>query len=265
MPYPVLGSIPPDVYFGEGENNGHMNLMTADEKIKELQTIIDQRDQHYEPMGKENNQFEVISQLENKLQEVMQVNEKLVEEIHDNKYVTPGVKTKLEQEFTETESQLESKIADVMEKMGNGVQNVRLVQDIVGQSMAQFRDRISTDIENDLGLPQNRYSNSVKLSESSSEAGLTPRAIQSTYSSTFDYQFANSGKSRGYENDVSSSSNPASKPVNKKSTKHFHKPKTYKSTTSQKHLTPNGGKKTKANSKYLNFIDSGKRKQQEYF
>jgi hypothetical protein len=262
LPYPVLGALPPDVIFGDHEaRNAMMNLMTADEKIEELQQIIDTREHSETPNGKENDQYEVVRQLENKLTEVMQVNDRLVDELHDKNYMDPGVKTKLERDFLQTEQQLEAKIANVMNKMGSGMQNVRLIQDIVGQSMAQFKNKIAVDIENESFRPEMRTSRDLKRSLSSSEGLSTPKSIQGTYSSTFDSQFAAS-KSRGFDNMVSSSSKLATKPVNRKSAKHFYKPKpkSSKNSTSQKHL--NTVKKAKTNSKYLNFIDSSKGKNQ---
>ena len=93
-----------------------MNLMTVDKKVEELQNIIDQRDHNYSKIAKENNQISTIKQLEFRLNEVMKVNKALIDELHDKNYVNQEVKTRLEEEYLQTENRLGAKISNVIEK-----------------------------------------------------------------------------------------------------------------------------------------------------
>lgn len=218
MPYPVLGVIPPDALFGDSDTkNVMMNFkMTADEKVEELQNILDQRDHSYSGTGKENDQNSYIKQLEFRLNEVMKVNKALIDELHDKNYVNQDVKTRLEQEYLQTENQLEAKISNVIEKMGSGIQDSNLIHTILKNETLHRNS--SHKLLKSRSKP--------KRSDSSSDNSGTPKSIQGTYASTFEAQMI-SHKNRNRNIEMISNPNllVASKPVNKKSSKHYHKPK----------------------------------------
>ena len=139
LPYPVLGAIPPDVIFGEDEDQDIiMNLMTADEKVDELQNIINQKIENSEngyTEGKENlDEYGKIRQLESRLDEVVKENENLIDELQDRKFEVYKLKNKnetKEEAFESVETELEDKIGDALKKFGMSNKNISNVQKLI--------------------------------------------------------------------------------------------------------------------------------------
>lgn len=273
LPYPVLGAIPPGSLFGDHDmNNDMIHLMTADEKIEELQNIIDQRDQNNYAFGKENNQNETVKHLEHSVKQLMKVNEALVTELHDKNYMNQDIQNKIEREANKTEHQLETRITDAMVKMGNSSKNAQIMKDLISHIMNQFKNSIivETNTSNNNNIHEairksesfkpTLHKKTLKRSNSSSESGGTPKSNQGTYSSTFDAQVLGS-KTNRIETPMHSTPKMATKPINKMSNKHYYKPKKQSNTAnSQKQLSSTKSGKSKANSKYLNFIEGPKSK-----
>jgi predicted nuclease with TOPRIM domain len=135
LPYPVIGAIPPDVIFGEDEDQDILtNLMTADEKVEELQNIINQKNDVNGGLreGKENiDEYGKIRQLENRLDEVVKENEKLIDELQDRKFEVYKLKNQhqcKDEIFDTVENEIGDAITEVMKRMGNSKKSVQAVQ-----------------------------------------------------------------------------------------------------------------------------------------
>lgn len=248
--------------------------MTAEEKIAELQSIIDQKENNRYASDKENQENERVAQLEGRLRDVVKVNEMLIDELNDRKYRQPDVRDRIESEVNRTEREMEARIVEVMRNISGSEKNVGLVQDVVSQAMSQFKDKISRDQDSD--GEDNRYfeerfrksesfqpfqPHNQKFQRSSSNNSESPKSIQGTYASTFDAHIVSS-KPKKLETSIKSTPKLTPKPVSKKSSNHYYKPKSNKSKTAASQKQLSGVKKPK-NTKYLNFIDLNKNKEAE--
>lgn len=254
--------------------------MASDEIIEELQKIAYQSNGMHKrlaPEDKENlHELDRVRQLETRLDEVVKENETLIDELQDKKLEVYKLKNKTQtwkEVYDDVELALEDKIAEMMKRMGNSKKNISTIQSLISKTMSDFRTKITSESESDVW----NYQGSLKKSESfqpltgrqhlkksssnSSASQDTSKSIQGTYSHTFDTQYLAS-KSKIYEKSVRNTPNLTMKSITNKSnnaSQNKSAKKGHKSSISQKQLS--SCKKPNA-SKYLNYMDSQKKRKE---
>lgn len=153
------GVIPSELIFGkDSDKEAMMNLMTSDEIIEELQKIAYQSNglqKRLIPDDKENQyQLARVQQLESRLREVTKENETLIDELQDKKFEVYKFKNTTQAArdvYDNVEIILEEKIAGALSQTGSNKKQISNIQNIIAQTMSEFRSKIATESELDFG------------------------------------------------------------------------------------------------------------------
>ena len=194
-----------------------IKLVTGDEIIEELQGIINVSNKitkKHTPDDKENlSDFVKMRHIEGRLTEVVKENETLIDELQDKKFEVYKLKNKIDarkEVFEEVGGVIEDKVSDFLKRMGMSKKNITALQNLVKDTMEEFRLKISSDNESEGEM----YHPTLKKSESyqpltgrnpvqkqgwdSDESEETSKSNQKVYKSNISNQFVeNRGKTMG--------------------------------------------------------------------